>query len=72
MYVFQCFDDISAIRKPKIVAFSKTGSKIILGDFVVSIIMKRYTVYLSTTNNTTLQQTPAREKYTWEGLGKWI
>ena len=34
MYNFCRFDEVSAIRKPKIIMFSKTGSQILFADLV--------------------------------------
>ena len=36
MYIYCRFDEVSAIRKSKIITFSKTGSQIFLADFVFS------------------------------------
>ena len=50
-YIFHCFAQVSAIRKAKLITFSKTDSQILFLDFVVSSIMKQFTVYWNTVNN---------------------
>ena len=45
IYMFCCFDEVSAIRKPKIITSSKTGSQIFFADFVFSTKTKRYSAY---------------------------
>ena len=53
MYIFCRFDEVSAIRKPKIITFSITGSQIIFADFVLSTKTKQSTAYRKTINYTT-------------------
>ena len=48
------FLSLSAIRKPKIITFSKTGSKLFYVDFIVFTTMKQYSGYRHTVNNTTV------------------
>ena len=50
-YIFHCFAQVSAIRKAKLITFSKTDSQILFADFVVSSIMKQFTVSWNTVNN---------------------
>ena len=45
MYMFCRFDEVLAIRKPKIITSSKTGSQIFFADFVFSTKTKRYSAY---------------------------
>ena len=45
MYIFCRFDEVSAIREPKIITSSKTGSQIFFADFVFSTKTKRYSAY---------------------------
>ena len=58
MYIFWCFYEVSAIRKPKIITFTITGSQIFFADFVFSTKTKRYSAYRKTVNNTTPNQCP--------------
>ena len=52
MYIFGRFDEVSAIRKPKIITSSITGSQIFFADFVFFTKTKRNTAYRKTVNNT--------------------
>ena len=52
MYIFGRFDEVSAIRKPKIITSSITSSQIFFADFVFSTKTKRNTAYRKTVNNT--------------------
>ena len=45
MYMFCRFDEVLAIRKPKIITSSKIGSQIFFADFVFSTKTKRYFAY---------------------------
>ena len=40
MYICYCFDDVSAIRKPRTMTFSIYDSQIFFAVFAVSIIIK--------------------------------
>ena len=52
MYIFCRFDEVSAIRKPKIMTSSITGSQIFFADFVFSTKTKQYSAYRKTINST--------------------
>ena len=56
MYIFGCFDEVSAIRKPKIITSSITGSQIFFADFVFSSKTKLYSAFRKTVNNTKTQK----------------
>ena len=58
MYIFCRFDEVSAIRKPKIIAFSITGSQIFFADFIVSTKTKQNMCIPKTVNNTRMFLTP--------------
>ena len=45
IYIFCHFDEVSAIRKPKMRMFSITGSQIFFADFIVYTKNKRKTSY---------------------------
>ena len=61
MYIFWCFYEVSAIRKPKIITFTITGSEIFFADFVFSTKTKRYSAYRKTVNNTSTYVQDIRE-----------
>ena len=42
MYIFCRFDEVSAIRKPKIITSLKTGSQIFFADFVFYCVNTSY------------------------------
>ena len=49
-YVYLCrFDEVSTIRKPKLITFSITGSKIFFAGFVIYTKNERKTSYQFTT-----------------------
>ena len=52
MYIICRFYEVSAIREPKIITFSITGSQIFFANFVFSTITKQYSAYWKTVNNT--------------------
>ena len=54
MYIFGRFDEVSAIRKPKIITSSITGSQIFFADFVFFTKTKGNTAYRKTVNNTNI------------------
>ena len=55
MYIFGRFDEVSAIRKPKIIITSSIiGSQIFFADFVFFTKTKRNTAYRKTVNNTNI------------------
>ena len=62
MYIFGRFDEVSAIRKPKIITSSITGSQIFFADFVFFTKTKRNTAYRKTVNNTTIWHLIIKDK----------
>ena len=53
MYIICRFDEVSAIKKTKIMTFPITSCQIFCVDFVLSTKTQRYAVYRKTVNNTT-------------------
>ena len=51
MYIFCHFDEVSAIRWPKMMTFSITGSQIFFVNFVIFVRNERKTAYLFIVHN---------------------
>ena len=47
LYIFYCLDKESAIRKPKIITFPKTGSQIFFVDFVISTTKRKIDIWFT-------------------------
>ena len=54
MYIFCCFEEVSAIKWSKMVTFSITGSQIFFANFVIFARNERKTGYQFTVPTTTL------------------
>ena len=52
MYIFRHFDEVSAIRWPKMMMFSITGSQIFFANFVIFVRNEQKTAYQFIIHNT--------------------